>query len=450
MCIVNIYFSDYSLTLKWWIIGLFEVLFFFIIGFLTFNKLRYLPEKRFIIIVFKYSFIIRILYVLFIYMFYLYFNSSPFSFHAADSLFYNEQATILSDFLVNGDYSSFVKRLPLYGFSDLGYIFYLSIIYTISFKSILFVRILKALLSSYSCVLFYKILKNHVDIQISRFAAVLFMFFPYIIYYCGIHLKETEMLFVVIAFIYSVESYFKGHNSILHLFLIFCELLVLFSLRTVLGLSAMGAFIASFLVQKNIKINFQFRLLILISFLVLFYLAMKSKIESEVSSLWSHHSNNQLDSYQWRSKRIGGNKYMKYFTFGVFLFPFILLIPLPTIVEIPNQEPIIQVHASYYIQGILSFFSIYALLLIIKAKKWKEFSFILFFAFMYLGIITLSAFVHSGRFHFPMVWIYLFLGSIGIGLIKKSHMLYFYCFLVGYSILLLIWSWIKLSGRGLI
>ena len=85
--------------------------------------------------------------------------------------------------------------------SDYGYPLYLSVIYFLTGKSIFITRLLKAIFGALTCVLVYRVTKRNFGEGTGRMAAVLCMLMPNLIYYTGIHLKETEMVFLVVAFL---------------------------------------------------------------------------------------------------------------------------------------------------------------------------------------------------------------------------------------------------------
>ena len=81
------------------------------------------------------------------------------------------------------------------------------------------------------------------------------MLFPGLIYYCGLHLKETVMVFILIVFINSADKLFKAKKiKYLNALLLIIAAGSLFLFRTVLAVSAIFAFItASFFISKRIS-----------------------------------------------------------------------------------------------------------------------------------------------------------------------------------------------------
>jgi 4-amino-4-deoxy-L-arabinose transferase-like glycosyltransferase len=82
------------------------------------------------------------------------------------------------------------------GFSDQGYLLYLTTLYTCFGKNILGPRLLKALMSAYLCVVIYKLASRSLGEKTGRLAAVMAVFMPQFIHYTGTYMKETEMVFL--------------------------------------------------------------------------------------------------------------------------------------------------------------------------------------------------------------------------------------------------------------
>ena len=72
---------------------------------------------------------------------------------------YHEEAIWRLAFINNGEYSNFYK--PTGDFSDTGYPVYLAILYKIFGVHILLIRVIKSIISTYTCLLIYKLAKRN-------------------------------------------------------------------------------------------------------------------------------------------------------------------------------------------------------------------------------------------------------------------------------------------------
>ena len=197
LVVVALLFNAHTMAWYFLLFGLVEVLgFFFVANYLTKEwREDAVSNTGFRRRLFLTSLTIRILYVLFSYWFYIEMTGSPFEFHAAYSIFYHTESQVGAKILRDYDFLSFWSRFYAYlgtDISDVGYAAYLSIVYYLTGNSILFCRIIKALLSAYTVILIYKISERNFGENIARISAVFCMLMPNLIYYCGLHLKETE------------------------------------------------------------------------------------------------------------------------------------------------------------------------------------------------------------------------------------------------------------------
>jgi hypothetical protein len=77
----------------------------------------------------------------------------------------------------------------------------MGIVYALSFDSIIAFRIVNALLGAWLCVMIFDIAGRSFGEKAARISAVLAVVAPPLIYYCGLHLKEAVIVFLVVLFI---------------------------------------------------------------------------------------------------------------------------------------------------------------------------------------------------------------------------------------------------------
>ena len=98
----------------------------------------------------------------------------------------------------------------------------------------------------------------------------------------------------------------------------------------------------------------------------------------------------------------------------------------------------------------MAFFTMFALFLIIKDGKWREYTLTGSFMIGYLIVIALSKFAASERFHLPVLPLILMYAAYGISQVTNKTKKYFTFYMVFLFVALLGWSWFKLAGRGAI
>ena len=437
----------YSLPVLWIFFGLVQVITFFHFSTVLTEKWSRLSANGYLKKLFRTSLWIRIIYVVISYFFYTYMTGEPFEFAAADSKGYHYEAVWLVDLLQLNQFNTYLEYING-GYSDMGYPFYLGMVYSLFGKSIMVARLLKAILSSYTCVLIYKLASRNFGETAGRVAGILAMLLPNLIYYCGLHLKETEMIFLVVVFLERAD--FTLRNSKIDLknlcVLIFTGL-SLFFFRTVLGLSAFFALCMTLVFSSSHLVMRSKRHIAIFVIVIGVYLLVGSGIEAETSKHWEQRATNQAASMAHRANIASGNQLAKYGSTVLFM-PVVLTAPFPTLVNIDTQQNQMMLSGGYYIKNIYAFFVMLALFTIIKMKRYPFHILIISFLMAYLGVIASSKFAISERFHLPAVPVLLVFASYGITQLKNER--YYVPYLILIAIFILGWNWFKLAGRGLV
>ena len=375
-------------------------------------------------------------------------TGKPFEFDAADAFTYHNEALRLVDLIQSGNIQPYLIAMKGNS-SDMGYPFYLGLQYSLTGGSILIARIIKAILSAYTCVLVYKLATRNFGDGVGRMAAIFCMLMPNLILYTGLHLKETEMLFLTVAFVDRADAMFRNKNFN---FIEIAPPIVLagslFFFRTVLGATAFLAMFTTLLFTSTKVIGFGKRILLVVWMLLVAGYFVGGTLSTEVESVWASRANNQEASMKMRATEKNGNKFAKYATGAVFA-PIIFVIPLPTLVETPNQQNQKLINGGNFVKNIMAFFTIFALFWVVKNKKWRDYLLIGSFTIGYLIVISLSAFGQSERFHLPAVPFELILAAFGISLITNKDKKYFTWWIMFILVAIVAWSWIKLAGRGM-
>lgn len=452
LLIVNsVLFIRYILTWYWFVFGIIEVTSFFYFSNILTRHWSLISDKLFKKKLFKTAFIIRVVWVAFSYIFYLIMTGKPFEFETADAFSYHLNAAAVADGIWGGyvtdAWYSYVSKW--YGISDTGYYFYLSVVYALTFKSIFAARILKALLSAYTCVLVYKLAVRNFGEQVGRMSGVFCMLMPNLILYTGLHLKETEMVFLVVFFIERADFLIRIRSyNFINIVLPLLLASLLFMFRTVLGITALFALLTTILLSGDKVLKMGKKTVLIVWFgLAIAYLA-GGRIATEIEEVWVSRTENQQTSMEWRAEREGGNKFSKYATGTVFA-PIIFVIPFPTMIETRGQENQRLIHGGNYVKNIMAFFAIFALILIIKEKKWRDYLLIGSFTLGYLMVVAMSAFAQSERFHQPALPFILVLAAYGVSRADNKTKKYFTWWLGYIFIAIVAWSWFKLAGRGM-
>lgn len=453
LLIIAIRFNAYVMLWYWWLFGIVGVLGFFYGA----NKLTKLwgayTERLFKKQLFWTALAIRVIMVLILYWFFIRVSDTPmFTFHAADSKAYHDEAVWMIECIRDNQFNIYLNYLSSKGgVSDAGYPMYLGGLYMLVGENVLIARLIKAIWSSLTCVLIYKLGSRNFGESVGRMAGIFVMLEPHFIIYSGLHLKETEMIFLLVFFLERADNLIRSREfrvgTIAPVFLLAASL---FFFRTVLGLAAIFAFIMALLLSSQKVANLGRRWLVLILFVLCAGYFVGGRVLSEVETVWEGRHTNQEQRYSDLRKH---QSLAKYATKAV-LAPMIFTIPFPTMVESPGQENHRMHHAGNVVKNIMSLFCILALVLLIFDKSpttgWRNNVLLGAFMIAYLIIIVQSAFAHADRFHLPAYIIELLFAAYGVSQMPKlkyKKLYTFWCVLM--FVAWVAWAWFKLAGRGL-
>ena len=406
-----------------------------------------LPEKGFCYRVFSIAVVFRLIWVVVSYFYYLKVTGTPFEYGAADSIGYHEEALWLKD-----ESWQFIRQFYFrvgYGVSDVGYPIYLTLLYKIFGPVIIIPRILKAFWSAGMCILIYRLSKRTFGESTARMASVMCALMPNFIIYCGYHLKETEMLFLEVAFLDRLDYVIRERRiTFLNILVASLFALSLFFFRTVLGAAAVFSFATAVLFTSAPTMKKGGRRIAFIAWGIFCLLvASGGAIITEVESYWEGRSENLANKRMEQTSR--GNQWAQYAT-GTVMAPMVVALPFSTMVDVSQQYGQQEKHGGNYIRNFMAFFAFLGIYEAFRRKQWRSFALIGSFVISYLGVVALSGFSNSERFLLPglpclcMMWAY------GVSALRART----YKLLTPWCVVVLVmevaWAYFKLGSRGLL
>ena len=192
---MSLVFLKYMMNLEFIIIGITWVLLFFLLAHRYTKQWVYPQEGKFIRKLFFTALTIRLIWVVFSYIYFFIKTGIPFEFGSKDALAYHNAAIWFSEV----GWSEALDYLSTGSRGDAGYPLYLLVLYSIIGPNIFLTRVIKSILSAWMCVLVYMLAKRNLGDEVGRMAGIFCCLMPNLILYCGLHLKETEMLFLMVA-----------------------------------------------------------------------------------------------------------------------------------------------------------------------------------------------------------------------------------------------------------
>lgn len=443
---VSLVFIRHAMSIDFLIMGVMWVTGFFLLTSNCSKKWQEIPQKNFLLNIFFIALGLRIAWAVFSYIYYLQKTGMPFEFSAGDSIWYYEETM--------GNVHANLKDVWRYLFvdtdaiSDSGYVFYLSLLSKLTGESILLPRLVNCIFSAGTCLLIYFLAKRILGEEVARMATVFACFMPNFIFYCGTHLKESLMIFLMVAYLERADYLLRSKKY--NVFTIAVPVLLaisLFSFRTVLGGAAVFAFVTA-LVFTNTSVVGKTKRYMLIGWGVLAALTFTGgTILNEAEGLWEQRDTNQDAKRSVQTAR--GNQWAKYAT-GTVMAPMMFVLPFPTMVDVDEQYNQQMLSGGNYVRNFLGCFVLIAVFnAIFITKNWRNLSLIGAFEIAYLGIVSSSGFANSERFLLPGLPVLLIMAAYGITLLNAKNYKFIKIWYWVVPVMGFAWAFFKLGSRGL-
>lgn len=443
---VSIAFNSFAMPFMWMLLGVAEVSLFFVLAPKLSKEWQSKSVKDFTRNLFWIAVLLRVVWVVFSYYFYLSQTGQPFEYGSSDAIGYHDEADWLA--YENWNYIWDFLFASRSSYSDSGYPFYLTVLYKIFGHNIMLARLLKTVYSAFTCVLLYKLASRTIYEQVGRMVGVMAMLMPNLIIYCGLHLKETEMLLLVVAFLERTDFVLRSRK--ITIWNILCPLLLataMFTFRTVLGALALFSFITALVFSPSRVMKKERKAVVAVWVVLAIVVLAGGTIMTEVESVWQGRGENQNAKRMEQTSR--GNQWAKYAT-GTVMAPMIFVLPFSTMVD-TGQENQMVLHGGNYVRNFMGVFVLITLYVVLfKKKNWRDFSLVGSFVIGYLGIISTTGFANSERFLLPGLPCLIIMWAYGVSeLTPKSFKFVKYWYVI-VLIMEIGWAYFKIGSRGLL
>lgn len=449
LTIVSMVFFNYAMLFEYIVLGIIFVSVFFTMTHKWSVDWAHVSEKNYVSYVFGIAVTLRLIWVVLSYFHYMNINGNPFEVGAADAMGYHYGAEYFANQKWIDIIDHYVNQMSIGGFSDAGYSIYLTILYKIIGSNILPVRIIKAFISSFMCILIYRLSARMFEEKVGRMAGIMCALMPNLIIYCGYHLKETEMLFLIVAFMERTDYMLRNHKY--NVWTISIPMLLagsLFFFRTVLGAAAVFAFVSAVLFANTPSMKKGTKRIAIIGWgLLCIIVAGGGTIMTEVEEYWElRHTNSDNKRMEQASL---GNQWAVYAT-GSVLAPMVVSLPFATMVHVDEIQVAQETkHAGNYIRNFMAFFALIGMYEAIRQKKWRDFALVGAYTFAYLGVISVSGFGNSERFLLPGLPGLIIMWTYGMSQLRAKT----YNLLRYWSVIVVLmevaWAYFKIGSRGL-
>lgn len=443
---VSLVFFRHMMSIDFILMGIMWVVGFFLLSNYCSKKWQETPQKKFLVNIFLTALGLRWAWAIFAYIYYLIKTGLPFEFSAGDSIWYYEETmgNVHANLIDVWNYL-FVNTDSI---SDSGYVFYLSLLSKLTGESVLLPRLVNSIFSAVTCVQIYLLAKRNIGEEGGRLAAVFACFMPNFIFYCGMHLKESFMVFLLVAFLERADYLLRSKKY--NVFTIAVPVLIalsLFSFRTVLGGAAVFAFVTAIVFTNTSVIGKSKRYMLIGWGLLAAFTLTGGTIMNESEGLWETRNDNQVNKRNVQTLR--GNQWAKYAT-GSVMAPMMFVLPFPTMVDVDEQYNQQMISGGNFVRNFLGGFVLIAVFsAIFITKNWRNLSLIGSFVIAYLGIVSSSGFANSERFLLPGLPVLLIMAAYGVTLLNAKNYRFIKIWYWVVPVMGLAWAFFKLGSRGL-
>lgn len=436
-----------------------SILLFFFVGRSMSNKFSLLREKKFLRSVFTVGFVVRILWVLYLFFIFnpRYYGNNVGS--TADVEWYIPFGNELSIWLSGNSNYSLHQIIDRYmaAIDDVAYPMLLGMEYMLTggISDVFIPMLIKSILGAFCAIYAYRIAKRHFGEGAARIAGIFVCLNPNLIYWCGSMMKEAEMVFFCCLAVDKLDEVLSSNSQLTLKSLIpgILSGFVLLFMRTTLGLALFSAVMVHVLMADKRIISIGKKIFIGVLVTVVLTITVGDQLlDQSKGYIDIVRSGGQEQNMEWRSTRVGGNSFAKYASATVFA-PLIFTLPFPTF----NQAHIgqlaqVQLSGGYFIKNILSFFVIIVLVQLLITGEWRKHVLLIGYTCAYLVVLVFSGYAQSGRFHMPIWPMLMIFAAYGIQRAKTDKKIrkWFTYALYAEVLVCLAWNWFKLAGRGMI
>ena len=441
-----------------WIVASITVVLFFYGSESMSKSLERKKEKTFLKNIFLIGLAMRLIWMLYCY---LYFNMEHFgntNGDNTDSLWYMSYGDALAKWIGSGFEGSLsdLRKFWMAGIDDTGYPMWLGILgyITGTTEGVFIPMLIKCFFSAYSSISIYNIAKRHYGDGTARMAAIFMCVNPNMIFWCGNMFKEIEMVFLVCVAIDNFDRVLTSGKRFTFKNLLpgFLAATALMFFRSVLGIVVFLAVFAHIVMASQRVMSTGKKIIAGVLVATVLAASMGDRIRTQSKELLesAQSTERQEKNLNFRASREGGNSFARYAGTAVFA-PLIFTIPFPTFNSAQEgQIAQVQLSGGSYIKNIFSFFVLIVMFMMLISGEWRNHVFILAYTLGYHVVLVMSNFAHSGRFHMPVWPMIMLFAAYGIQIAKSNAKIrkWFPTALVVEVLICIAWNWFKLKGRG--
>lgn len=449
-----LFFYEFIMPINWIIFGALALILCLACIFNFYKRISSLDRKQSLKLIARVSLITNLISIICVYVACYSYSGTFFEPRAADSIIYHEHGIDLSerfsdlnfdikDYLTDNDYS------------DYGYNVFLGIIYTIFGPYTIVARVFNCILLTLTVINIFKITEIVYDLKTAKTAALLTAFSPLLLFFAGVNLKETVMIFLLVHASYiAVNIISRNQNKPSQYLLLVMLIMLLFFFRTVLGMVFLFSCIFFYLLNFSFKKNSYkaisiFGLFVAIT-IVLYYINKIGFSEKIFETFDQSNSQTEAELADKASKGGGASGLsLKRALIVPLLFVSVLLAPFSTIVFLDEQVESVWLFSGCLMKNIFVFFALLAIWKAIRLFD-KKTMLILSILIMYSIVLSVAAQSTSIRYQLVSLPFINIFSAKGLSDFRWNNRNLWLLYLLGMFFAILSWNYFKLSIRGLI
>lgn len=355
-----------------------------------------------------------------------------------------EANTILSNFNISDAYQHIYQS---YGkdISDTGFSSFLLILFYFLGSSPFIIKIVLCLLGSLVVVRGYRLASLLFEKNIARLAAIFLMLYPISWFYSSVFLKEGLMVLLIneaIIIIIKLQRSFSFIDLVKALVII----ILLFFFRSAISILLLMVLLFSSFMQYKRK-NFMLNIIVAAIVITIYFYFIQS------TGRYGEYYQQYTEIDEYNKGRISYMESINPFVAvaGTPVFAVLAFIaPFPSIVKVPVDGGLSHNEYYYHVAGnlfwiILAFFSFYGLYYAIRFHR-QDMAPIWAFIIGYQFILLKAMMFTSVRFSYLAKPFLLILAAYGIYKLKNKR--WYPLYLAGSLIMILVWNYVRLKGRG--
>jgi len=432
-----------------WLIAAFLIFSFSLLAISEGSVLfRNSSEKGFRERIFLFSFCIRLIIMLILYIVSYQTLESIYYVGAKDEMRYFRIASEASSiFSLDGFKEGIEHILNNYrdDISDTGFAIFQSILIFLLGRSPFLIKILYCLIGSLAVLRGYKLAGLLFEKKIARLAAILLMLYPVSWFYSAVMLKESLMVLLIteaLIQLVNLQHQLKAGTLIKMLLLI----VLLFFFRSAISILMIIVSVVSLMIFKY-RTHMIPNILLVLAIVVIYIYFLKSTGRAE------DYYEQYIEVTEYSEQRISYmerlNPYLSLISTPVYV-GLALIGPFPSLVKVPLPENLSHNEYYYHVAGnlfwiVMVFFSLYGLYHAIRYRRKISvvlWSFIIGYQFVLLKAMMFT----SVRFSYPAKPFFLMMAAYGIYQMKSKK--WYPLYLAVALVMVIGWNYVRMKGRG--